>query len=112
MTTQKTAVDATAEEYWSSYFGDYGKAWVRKIPHRVASALLQRTAKLEPSQALEQAKAAHVFPLGNEPVFDGPSVHVEGVSLFPRPGQPLRRLFRATFDASTGALQSLESREG
>jgi len=38
---QKEAVDQAAKEYWSVYFKDYGKQWVRDIPRRIKQAMKQ-----------------------------------------------------------------------
>jgi hypothetical protein len=37
----KTAVDSAANKYWSTYFKEYGKMWVRNIPKRIKTAMLQ-----------------------------------------------------------------------
>ena len=37
----KTAVDNAANKYWSTYFKEYGKMWVRNIPKRIKTAMLQ-----------------------------------------------------------------------
>lgn len=37
----KTAVDSAASNYWSTYFKEYGKMWVRNIPKRIKSAMVQ-----------------------------------------------------------------------
>ena len=42
MAHQKKSVDQTAEEYWITYFGPYGKQFVGKVPRRVAQAIAQR----------------------------------------------------------------------
>jgi hypothetical protein len=45
----KTAIDSTAKDYWSSYFGPYGKELVRDIKKRVLAALhtAKRTASAD-----------------------------------------------------------------
>jgi hypothetical protein len=35
---QKVALDQTAKKYWSEYFKEYGKQWVRDIPRRIKRA--------------------------------------------------------------------------
>lgn len=42
----KIAVDSTAASYWSKYFKDYGKMWVRDIPKRIKAAM-KHEAKLD-----------------------------------------------------------------
>jgi hypothetical protein len=41
---EKTAVDSKTSEYWTKYFGSYGKTFVRTIPRRI-KAMLERTMK-------------------------------------------------------------------
>jgi hypothetical protein len=36
---RKTALDQTAKDYWTAYFGEYGKSWVRDIPRRIKANL-------------------------------------------------------------------------
>ena len=35
---QKTALDQAAKSYWSDYFKEYGKMWIRDIPRRIKTA--------------------------------------------------------------------------
>jgi hypothetical protein len=35
----KIAVDKSTQDYWSDYFKEYGKMWVRDIPRRVKAAM-------------------------------------------------------------------------
>jgi len=37
----KTAVDNAAKNYWSTYFKEYGKMWIRDIPKRIKTAMVQ-----------------------------------------------------------------------
>lgn len=34
-------MDKATEEYWSNYFRDYGKMWVRNIPRRIKAAMVR-----------------------------------------------------------------------
>lgn len=38
----KVAVDKATQKYWSNYFKEYGKMWVRNIPRRVKTAMLRK----------------------------------------------------------------------
>ena len=38
----RRAVDQTAKDYWTSYYGKYGEMWVREIPRKIKRALLSR----------------------------------------------------------------------
>lgn len=107
--TPKTAVDAKAEDYWESYFGAYGKSWTRKIPRRVAAALLQRSAGVGPGQAAGMAEFATMCPLTDAPVITKEGVFIEGaVELRNEAGQYQRRLFSAAFDHE-GRILALDS---
>lgn len=108
MQHQKHAVDATAEDYWESYFGPYGKQWVRTIPRRVATALIQRTAGLRPGEAATAAVGAVVVPIA-PPVVTAERVLLEGAAdIIDGAGTPTRRLFSAEFDHD-GRLVALDS---
>tara|TARA_R110002110_G_scaffold16569_11_gene71656 strand:- start:3512 stop:3817 length:306 start_codon:yes stop_codon:yes gene_type:complete len=62
MTISKKAVDATARDYWITYFGDYGKIWVRDIDRKITAALSQ---KLPRTAAVEMKSGpAKIVPLG------------------------------------------------
>ena len=100
----RIAVDSTAESYWETYFGPYGKQWVRKIPRRVATALLQRSAGLKPGEAATAAEGATVIPLMPRPVITANRVHIEGAVDF---ANGSRRLFSAEFDHD-GRLLALD----
>jgi hypothetical protein len=112
---QKQAVDNTTEDYWETYFGPYGRQWVRKIPRRVASALIQRTAgTLSEAEAQEAYNTAAVYPLHKAPVIlkDASNkvqkVLVEGILQYRKAGKEITRLFSAAFD-DEGRLLSLDS---
>lgn len=104
----RTAVDATAEEYWEQYFGPYGKQWVRHIPRRVATALIARTANLRPGEAAELAQKAVVIPIMPRPVITKDRVFLEASLDLTQGGKTTRRLFCAEFDHD-GKLLSLDS---
>ena len=45
---EKTAIDQAASSYWSDYFKEYGKMWVRNIPRRIKTATARHLkAKIE-----------------------------------------------------------------
>lgn len=113
----RTAVDATAEAYWEEYFGAYGKQWVRKIPRRVATALLARTARVAASSAPDERREqvadslryARIAPVMAAPVITRDKVVVEGLLEVAAPKQPVvRRLFSASFD-HRGTLLAIDS---
>lgn len=58
MATSKTAVDKTTQDYWTAYFGDYGRLWVREIPRAIKAALVDAGARTAATDA------ARVTPLG------------------------------------------------
>lgn len=105
----RQAVDSTTEDYWEEYFGPYGKQWVRKIPRRVASALIQRTAgRLSENEAQEAYATASVHPFTDAPSISGSGVTFEGVLRYRRANREVSRLFRADFDHE-GRLRGLDS---
>ena len=60
------AVDKLTQDYWTSYFGDYGKLWVRDIPRYIRAAIQgdlrkQATAGTPPPEAGSESR---VTPLG------------------------------------------------
>lgn len=105
----RIAVDNTAEDYWETYFGPYGKQWVRKIPRRVATAVVQRTAGLRPGEASAVAEKTVVIPLMPRPVITAERVYLEGACDIPQAdGTTTRRLFSAEFDHD-GRLLAIDS---
>lgn len=107
---ERQAVDQTTEAYWTDYFKEYGKAWVRKIPRRVASAIaaeVKRTAKAGEVTAPPLVRA-NIAPLGwaksptggliFEGIFRGSAADTRRV----------HRAFRAEFDPA-GALIALRN---
>jgi hypothetical protein len=41
MSLNKNAIDNAAKDYWSKYYGEYGKSWVREIPRKIKTAMSQ-----------------------------------------------------------------------
>lgn len=79
MAHSKTAADSKTEDYWVSYFGEYGKMFVREIPRTIKAALLpdlKRTANSEKRDL--QIKSSSVVPLGYGVTKDD-SLIVEGI---------------------------------
>lgn len=111
MTTHKEAVDNTASDYWSDYFGDYGELWVRDIPRRIKAKLEQghRSAAKAgtPPPTLGDAS---ISPLGYEITAD--RVILEGVYngqiKAGRRTANTTQLFRAEFNHQ-GELTSFEA---
>jgi len=92
MTISKKAVDATAKDYWITYFGEYGKIWVRNIDRKITAALSQ---KLPRTAAVEmKSQAPQVVPLGK--VITRKGVFLEGAVRTAKRD----RLFRAEFNHS------------
>jgi len=87
----KTAVDNAARDYWSKYFGAYGKMWVREIPRRIKAAMTQgKTASADTS-----APDPHIVPSGHVLTSNG-GIDLEGAL---REDSGTYRLFHASFDA-------------
>lgn len=86
---KRQALDNAAKDYWTSYFGEYGKAWVREIPRRIKAAAQKKTAQLE-TQTVEPT----VVPAGYTVTTDG-GLDLEG-AMRDAGGT---RLFSASFDA-------------
>lgn len=102
-TTKKQAVDSTAEAYWNAYFGEYGRAWVRKIPRRIAGVVFSRTAGAGQAPVVTDAR---VVPLVH--AITKEAVHLEGACIASVDGRRTTRLFSASFDHE-GRLLSLDS---
>ncbi len=107
MTLSKQAVDQTAIDYWTQYFGEYGKLWVREIPRNIRASLVpesNRTASDGDGELTESS----VVPLGYAVTAD--RLILDGVfrGRFAS-GRRESKLFRAQFDHD-GQLINLESR--
>jgi hypothetical protein len=63
MANTKQAVDSTAVEYWTSYFGDYGKTFTKDVPRRVAQVIVQGLRRAAKDNALRVVRA-QVIPYG------------------------------------------------
>jgi hypothetical protein len=70
---EKVAVDTKAKNYWSTYFKDYGKMWVRDVPRRVKSAMRRiiKADKVEGNIAPMAANIADDNTLSLEAAFVG-----------------------------------------
>ena len=88
MALEKWAVDSAAKEYWSSYFKEYGKTWVRDIPRKVRKAMAQNTKTASNNSAL-----GIVSPIGT--AWTKEAIFLEGLYT-PAKGAPLA--FIAKFD--------------
>ena len=63
---EKTAVDTTTQDYWTAYFGDYGRLWVRDIPRYIRAAVegnLRKAAVVGTPPPATEAEG-QVTPLG------------------------------------------------
>lgn len=94
---RKTAVDSTAEKYWSEYYGEYGQLWVRKIPMRVKAALAEHASQKKLAAVQGEPTIA---PLATVITDDG--VTLEGVAVWPN---ALRKAFVIEF-SHEGAVKS------
>lgn len=92
----KWAVDSTAAEYWSKYYKEYGKSWVRDIPRRVKKAMADNT-------KVAHAELGVVTPVGGSVTADG--VFLEGKF---RTATGEQHLFYAEFDHE-GAVKRFDS---
>jgi len=45
MSTRKEAADAKTVQYWTDYFGDYGKILTGNVPRRVAKVVAKKLAR-------------------------------------------------------------------
>lgn len=64
----KTAVDKASADYWTTYFKDYGRAWVRTIPRRIKTAMVNTK-----DLAIKTAEGG-VKPLAYNATADGLSI--------------------------------------
>lgn len=105
MTEKKTAVDQTAVSYWTDYFGEYGRQWVRDIPRRIKKALTERERERKAAAADGAVDAEfQISPLGYTALDD--RMEFEGIA---RIGSR-QVMFVASFDHE-GALQDLITRD-
>ena len=98
MALEKWAVDSAAKEYWSSYFKEYGKTWVREIPRKVRKAMASTI-----KTANTDGVAGIVSPIGAAITED--AVYLEGM-FTPPSGSALA--FYAKFDHD-GALSEFDT---
>lgn len=109
MTTQRVAVDSTAKEFWESYFGDYGKQWVRDIPRNIRAAMLPHIRQAANGKAPPELSAYEVAPFGYAVTAD--RLQLDGVFRGTyADGTKTARLFRADFNHD-GDLIDLTVRE-
>jgi hypothetical protein len=87
MSLTKWAVDSTAKEYWTKYYKEYGKSWVKDIPKRVKRAMAT-------NQKVAHADFGVVTPVGTSVTADG--VFLEG--MFRAAGSGEQFLFYAEFN--------------
>lgn len=93
--------DSTARDYYSKYFGDYGKLWTKDIPRKIQAALLAS----EPVKRRAEADVKTAFalePLGVRKA-EADGLVVEAVARLDTRLIPVI----ATFDAQ-GTLVSFE----
>lgn len=98
-TTKKQAVDQIAKDYWTEYFKEYGKMWVRDIPGKVKDALDTGT------KSAQATSPVSVAPVGYS--VTASRLTLDGII---RLGEA-SRLFRAEFDHK-GDLVSLVTHAG
>lgn len=111
MAITRTAVDKKTQDYWSEYFGDYGKLFVRDIPRTIKNAALKefRRSAARGDRTLHKSE---VVPLGYRVTASG-GLSLDGVLRVDYSSGNKRRtasrLFNAQFSAS-GKLLKLDSR--
>ena len=91
---EKTAVDQSAQKYWSDYFKEYGQAWVRTIPRRIKQASARH---------LRADIAGEFAPIAGN-VSDDNSLSIEASLVGKVNDQDAKILVTATFD-DKGGLQ-------
>ena len=105
--TIKQALDSAAIDYWTQYFGEYGKQWVRNIPRNVKSAMvadLRRQAGQDTAEVVNSS----VIPLGY--AIQADRVVLDGMYRGTySDGRREGKLFQAQFDHD-GKLLALKSR--
>lgn len=97
----KTAVDKKTQEYWTTYFGDYGRLWVRDIPRYIRAALtgdLRREAAAG-TPPIETTDESRVTPLGYRVTADRLTLEGRWTGVVKQGSRTKRvaRLFRADF---------------
>ena len=68
MAIDKVAVDSAAKDYWTGYYKEYGKTWVRDIPRKIKKAMAGGT-KTANDEGLQGKVAAIGSALTDEAVF-------------------------------------------
>lgn len=108
MATHKQAADKKTEDYWTNYFGEYGRMFVREIPRVIKAAILPDFRR---AASATQVKTAQVIPLGYSVTSDS-GLHLDGVvrmTLATRGElRTAQRLFHAEFNAQ-GDLAVLDT---
>jgi hypothetical protein len=99
----KWAVDSSAKEYWSNYYKEYGKAWVRDIPRRVKKAMLDHTKTASVGTGAEKLASGVVTPVGTS--ITDTSVVLEGMF---RAASGENFIFCAEFDHE-GAIKQFDT---
>lgn len=105
---KKIAVDQAAVEYYTTYFKDYGKLWVREIPRKVHARLAAIVRKSASSTPTELSLIGRSLPLYGKRTTEGGLI-IEGV--FKGHGSvgkkkfPVARMFVATFDGEGNITQ-------
>lgn len=113
----KEAVDRATDSYWSDYFGEYGKALVRRIPRRIKQAFV---AQVEADQIKKVGAKGEdaIVAIGSievAPIAPPSGLTFEGVLTArvktARGEGTVRRLFRATLDAKSGEVAEFSAIE-
>lgn len=94
----KVAVDQKAKDYWSKYFAEYGKMWVKDVPRRIKQAT-RREAKGKMAEGV-------VVPLAKNITEDMLSVEAAFVGKID--DQDVKILVMASFD-NEGKMKEFES---
>lgn len=95
----KWAVDEKAKKYWESFYKEYGKSWVRDIPRKVKTAMVEG----HKVASAGEANMGIVVPVAK--AITATHMHLEGL-MHTHSGKKIA--FQATFDHD-GNLTNLDS---
>lgn len=97
---RKVAVDKATQNYWSDYFSEYGKMWVRDIPRRVKVAMRRKVnaTKVE----------GNIAPIAANIDENDDSLLIEAAFVGKIDDRDATILVTAEFDSS-GNMQSIEA---
>ena len=104
MAFDKVAVDQLAKDYWTKFYGEYGKLWVREIPRKIKKAAAAELSKSNKTAATDLEVSGTVLPFGHA-FLDNGGVAIEGIFDHATIG---KFAFQSRFD-NEGELTSFDS---